>query len=1155
MATTSNTFTGDGSTTNYSFTFEYLEQDEVKVTLDGTASTAFTFANATTLSFTSAPANGVEIRIYRDTDTDTLKATFFPGSAVKAEDLNDNFTQNNFAVQEIKAATWDTETETIKSNETWVSSDSQIATTAAMDARFQDEAAETITSTETWPSDDNTIATTAAIDGRIDTAITNDIAGSDGVSITDDGDGTITVGLTDNAVDLDKIKDEDKITYAEQNAGSPSPADSNIFTASAAARRFDTIVQTTTPTGSDWEVGKTWLQNDADKTLSVWDGNSWEGISSGGTFTSQLQVVYVDAASGNDANDGHRISRPKATIKAAINQINADATYGDGSVVVVAAGVYQEVAPIQIQKKNVSIIGTALRSCIVHPTVATQGDHADGNHALFELNSGSFIQNLTLTGMKASNTGTNTLDSDLPARQGWNFAFYSGATITKSPYIQNCTNFSDSEIDNSNLNATNPAGGAAGDTDSAPTGGGMLVDGSVVDSNSPLRSMVADSYTHVGLNGPGILVTNNGYTQATSSYAFFNKYHIKVLNGGQANLAASTTDFGDYALVADGKSTSAIFTSNVDGAASDQATTFNINAPTAASGWHGTATRPQDNMLVEVNSVIYPVVSATANTDSEGGAGWTVTISRPDPNDRTGNLGLNGAVSDDAAVSFYLRSMIASSGHTMEYVGSGTDYRALPENGGVPIESRQITESNNGKVWAATTDHKGKFALGSFFTVDQNTGVITMETGSIQLDLGTLLVTGTGFAQLGAPLDMDGNEIADNQGDLQLNASGNIDVQTNKITNVGTPAASTDAATKGYVDTNTIGEVVDDASPQLGGNLDVNGNEIVSASNGDITINPNGTGDIVLDANVGIGSTAPTARLTATNNSGTGAINLADFTASSASQNPLVRIIGRNAADSGTTSVDFYKVYQSGFSIINNDTSSSNFTAFNVGASERMRIDSDGSVGIGTDNPVYDLEVVRDGEIYTIIRALNTSGITNAASILQLGSTDSDGSSNPRYVNHTSSHTGQYYQLIGSGITTSFYDFDTQIFRNNAGTERMRIGSNGVVTVKNGAVAEIDTLTSASTVTPDFAASCNFTLTLGHNVTLANPSNLTPGQSGSIFLVQDGTGSRTITFGSNWDFAGGSAPTISSAANAVDRLDYIVRSSTSIHAVVTLAYS
>ena len=990
MATTSNTFTGDGSTTNYSFTFEYLEQDEVKVTLDGTATTAFTFANATTLSFTSAPANGVEIRIYRDTDTDTLKATFFPGSAVKAEDLNDNFTQNNFAVQEIKAGTWDTDTETIKSNETWVSSDSQIATTAALDARFQDEATETIESTETWVSDDDRVPTTAAVDGRIDTAITNDIAGSDGVSITDDGDGTITVGLTDSSVDLDKIKGEDKITYAEQNAGSPSPADTNIFTASAAARRFDTIVQTTTPSGSDWEVGKTWLQNDADKTLSVWDGNSWEGISSGGTFTSQLQVVYVDAASGNDDNDGHRISRPKATIKAAINQINADATYGDGSVVIVAAGVYQEAAPIQIQKKNVSIIGTALRSCIVHPTVATQGDHADGNHALFELNSGSFIQNLTLTGMKASNTGTNTLDSDLPARQGWNFAFYSGATITKSPYIQNCTNFSDSEIDNSNLNATNPAGGAAGDTDSAPTGGGMLVDGSVVDSNSPLRSMVADSYTHVGLNGPGILVTNNGYTQITSSYAFFNKYHIKALNGGQANLAASTTDFGAYGLIADGKSTSAIFTSNVDGAASSGDTTFNINAPTTASGWFGSATRPQDNMLVEVNSVIYPVVSATANTDSEGGAGWTVTISRPDPNDRTGNLGLNGAVSDDATVSFYLRSMIASSGHTMEYVGSGTDYSALPENGGVPIESRQLTELNNGKIWAATTDHKGKFALGSFFTVDQNTGVITMETGSIQLDLGTLLVTGTGYAQLGAPLDMDGNEISNQSGDLQLNASGDIDVQTNKIKNVGTPAASTDAATKGYVDTATTG--------------------MLTSSD--------------------IGSTV-------------------------------------QGYDAGLAYLD-------GLNFTNE-------TTFKQGV----------NLEIGVDVQAYDATILNNADI---------------------------------------------------GVNVQGYDADT------AKTDTAQ-------TFTAAQRGEITTLTSAATITPDFADSNNFTCTLGHTATIANPTNLTAGQSGSIFLVQDATGSRVVSWDSYWDFAGGTPPTLTTDANAVDRVDYVVRTTGSIHAVATLNLS
>ena len=100
MAITQNTYTGNGSTTNYSITFEYLKQADVKATLDGTATTAFTFANATTLSFNSAPANGAAIRIFRDTDITTLKATFFPGSAIKAEDLNDNFTQNNFATQE-----------------------------------------------------------------------------------------------------------------------------------------------------------------------------------------------------------------------------------------------------------------------------------------------------------------------------------------------------------------------------------------------------------------------------------------------------------------------------------------------------------------------------------------------------------------------------------------------------------------------------------------------------------------------------------------------------------------------------------------------------------------------------------------------------------------------------------------------------------------------------------------------------------------------------------------------------------------------------------------------------------------------------------------------------------------------------------------------
>ena len=102
---------------------------------------------------------------------------------------------------------------------------------------------------------------------------------------------------------------------------------------------------------------------------------------------------------------------------------------------------------------------------------------------------------------------------------------------------------------------------------------------------------------------------------------------------------------------------------------------------------------------------------------------------------------------------------------------------------------------------------------------------------------------------------------------------------------------------------------------------------------------------------------------------------------------------------------------------------------------------------------------------------------------------------------------------------------------------------------------EITTLTSGATVTPNLNDSNNFTLTLGQNLTIANPTNCTAGQSGSIFLVQDGTGSRTGAWGSYWDFAGGTAPVLTTAANAVDRVDYVVRSASSIHAVATLNLS
>ena len=90
-------------------------------------------------------------------------------------------------------------------------------------------------------------------------------------------------------------------------------------------------------------------------------------------------------------------------------------------------------------------------------------------------------------------------------------------------------------------------------------------------------------------------------------------------------------------------------------------------------------------------------------------------------------------------------------------------------------------------------------------------------------------------------------------------------------------------------------------------------------------------------------------------------------------------------------------------------------------------------------------------------------------------------------------------------------------------------------------------LVDGATITPDFAAANNFTLTIAGNRTLANPTNQAEGQSGAIVITNSG-GNRTLAYGSNWKFAGGTAPTLTTTAGAVDVIIYYVESSSRIAA-------
>jgi hypothetical protein len=103
MATTSNTYTGNGSNKLFSITFPYLDTSDIDVYLNGTLqtiTTQYTFANATTVEFVAAPANGAVVLLDRSTDDTALQATFFPGSSIKANDLNFNFDQVLYLSQE-----------------------------------------------------------------------------------------------------------------------------------------------------------------------------------------------------------------------------------------------------------------------------------------------------------------------------------------------------------------------------------------------------------------------------------------------------------------------------------------------------------------------------------------------------------------------------------------------------------------------------------------------------------------------------------------------------------------------------------------------------------------------------------------------------------------------------------------------------------------------------------------------------------------------------------------------------------------------------------------------------------------------------------------------------------------------------------------------
>jgi len=255
-----------------------------------------------------------------------------------------------------------------------------------------------------------------------------------------------------------------------------------------------------------------------------------------------IKVFYV-TEDGLDTNDGKTLQTSFRTIKkacqAALAQYNTNLPNFPvtGSTqyrlnINVKSGYYQEVAPI-IVPPFTTINGNDLRSVIVRPTNETSGSN------LFLLDSSTYIYGLRLEGCK--------LDSLEDPRQGFYFAYNPGAYLITSPYIQNCT-----AVNTPFDKFYTPLSFADGNSQVGNGPGGMIVDDSVLDPNSPLKSMIVDAYTQVAFNGIGICLRGRGYGQMVSFFTNFSRIGVYAMDGGHASLLNSNTTFGDYGLRASG---------------------------------------------------------------------------------------------------------------------------------------------------------------------------------------------------------------------------------------------------------------------------------------------------------------------------------------------------------------------------------------------------------------------------------------------------------------------------------------------------------------------------------------------------------------------------------------------------------------------------
>ena len=397
MAVTENSYTGNGSTTNYSFTFPYLKSTDVQVQVDATVTTAWTFANATTVQFNTAPSNGAKIKILRDTNVDSLAATFYAGSSIKSEDLNDNYTQNLYKTQEVGNRYFSTTGGTMTGDLT-LGEDVTLTFEGATDNAHETKltvADPTADRTITFPDTTGTVVTT----GDTGTVAHAMLAGNavDGDNIADDSinsehyiNGSIdTQHIADSQITTAKIADSNVTTakIANQSVTEDKIANNAVGSSELKDNAVDTAAlqnnSVTSAKIADGNVTTPKLGTDSVTTAKIVDGNiTLAKMADDSVGTAELVDGSVDTA--RLADNSVTLAKMTDSSVGTAELVNAGVTTAKiaSSAVTEAkiassAVTNSKVAQNAIQTGN--IVDSAIQSTKIADSNVTSGKLADGS--------------------------------------------------------------------------------------------------------------------------------------------------------------------------------------------------------------------------------------------------------------------------------------------------------------------------------------------------------------------------------------------------------------------------------------------------------------------------------------------------------------------------------------------------------------------------------------------------------------------------------------------------------------------------------------------------------------------------------------------------------------------------------------------------------